>query len=177
MSPAPLDYYQTHRQPPLLVLNLLVSYSLILSESSATLATLDNSSIHNAQPRHWWSSWHGRGRNFYQLLQASSRSPEPTTSAGPRAVIVRNCIDGHTRVMNNYFSNQPVHNDKMFQHCFWMSKDLFNHLCVDLQNHHCFWELKEVSRSPFFLFKMQLNLIHKLTFLFQDCCGQIGLSP
>jgi hypothetical protein len=33
---------------------------------------------------------------FYQLLQASSRSPEPTTSAGLRAVIVPNCIDGHT---------------------------------------------------------------------------------
>ena len=115
---------------------------------------------------------------LFQLLQKEAlRSPESRMPAGPREVIIQNCIAGHQRLMDNYFSAQPVYNDQMFQCCFRMSKDLFNRLCMDLQKNHCFWELKAVS-ATIFLFKKFLYLTHASDFLFvQDCCGQIGLSP
>jgi hypothetical protein len=115
---------------------------------------------------------------LFQLLQQEALcSLESRMPAGPREVIIQNCIAGHQHLMDNYFSVQPVYNDQMFQRCFWMSEDLFNLLCVDLQQHHCFWELKAVS-TTIFLFKTFLYLTHASEFLFvQDCCGQIGLSP
>jgi hypothetical protein len=78
---------------------------------------------------------------LFQLLQQEAlRSPKSRMPAGPREVIIQNCIAGHQRLMDDYFLVQPVYNDQMFQRHFWMSKDLFNRLCVDLQQHHCFWQ-------------------------------------
>jgi hypothetical protein len=48
---------------------------------------------------------------FQLLQQEASRSPESRMPAGPRKVTIQNCIAGHQRPMDNYFSAQPVYND------------------------------------------------------------------
>ena len=49
---------------------------------------------------------------LFQLLQQEALcSPETRIPAGSREVIIQNRIAGHQRLMEDYFSAQPVYND------------------------------------------------------------------
>jgi hypothetical protein len=84
------------------------------------------------------------------LLNRIARPPIIRNPDIPRAVIMRNRIEGHARLMKDYFVALPVYNNRMFERRFRMSRHLFNCLCEDLQRHHRFWLLKAVS-TCFFL--------------------------
>jgi hypothetical protein len=84
------------------------------------------------------------------LLNRVARPPIISNLDIPGAVIMRNCIKGHARLMKYYFFASLVYNNRMFERQFRMSRHLFNCLCEDLQRHHYFWLLKAVS-TWFFL--------------------------
>jgi hypothetical protein len=60
---------------------------------------------------------------------------------GPQEIILWNHIAGNKRLMADYFVNLPVYHNQIFKLCFRMSKNLFNWLCNDLQQHNWlpFW--------------------------------------
>jgi hypothetical protein len=82
---------------------------------------------------------------FFQLLNSISSASERTARAGHRAVIHRKRLQGHTRLMKDYFIANPVYHNCMFERRFRMSKRIFDTLCQDLQQHHRFWILKAVG--------------------------------
>ncbi|KAI7961814.1 hypothetical protein MJO28_002303 [Puccinia striiformis f. sp. tritici] len=87
------------------------------------------------------------------LLNSDSSPPERRTTNGLKAIILRERVEGHKRLIQDYFAANPVYPDHLFERRFRMSKGIFDRLCQDLQTHDWFWVLKS------------------------DCCGQVGLSP
>ncbi|EFP93801.1 uncharacterized protein PGTG_19846 [Puccinia graminis f. sp. tritici CRL 75-36-700-3] len=87
-----------------------------------------------------------------RLLAAAARPIPRMIQIGDREIILRNRIAGNECLMANYFVKRPVYPNRIFERRFRMSKNLFNQICSDLQQHDRFWILKE------------------------DCCGQMGLS-
>jgi hypothetical protein len=74
---------------------------------------------------------------FLRLL-ASIRRPRsgPTSnSSNERAVILRDQLASHERLIKDYFSKNPVYNERMFERCFRMSRSLFEKIGRDLQEH------------------------------------------
>ncbi|KAA1096459.1 hypothetical protein PGT21_017368 [Puccinia graminis f. sp. tritici] len=55
---------------------------------------------------------------FYCLLNSVSRPPERRALEGPRMVIHRDRIAGHKRLMADYFDENPVYNNRMFERRF-----------------------------------------------------------
>ncbi|KAI7944969.1 hypothetical protein MJO28_010664 [Puccinia striiformis f. sp. tritici] len=87
------------------------------------------------------------------LLNSDSSPPERRTTNGLKAIILRERVEGHKRLIQDYFAANPVYPNHLFERRFRMSKGIFDCLCQDLQTHDRFWVLKS------------------------DCCGQVGLSP
>jgi hypothetical protein len=50
----------------------------------------------------------------------------PRNQTGERAVILRNRMGGHKRLMKDYFVEFPVYNNWMFERRFRMSRQLFD---------------------------------------------------
>jgi hypothetical protein len=63
---------------------------------------------------------------FYCLLNSVSRPPERRAPEGPRTVIHRDRIEGHKRLITDYFSETPVYNNRMFERRFQMSRGIFD---------------------------------------------------
>ncbi|PLW47037.1 hypothetical protein PCASD_03959 [Puccinia coronata f. sp. avenae] len=75
---------------------------------------------------------------FLRLL-ASIRRPRlgPTSNSNnERAVILRDQLAGHERLLKDYFSEHLVYNERMFERCFRMSRSLFEKIGRDLQEHN-----------------------------------------
>jgi hypothetical protein len=89
-----------------------------------------------------------------RLLAAVAQPIPRVIQTGPQEIIPWNWIAGNKNLMADYFLNRPVYHNQIFELCFWMSKNLFNWLCNDLQQHNQFWVLKAVSKyhGPFDIF-------------------------
>jgi hypothetical protein len=62
-------------------------------------------------------------------------------------VILRDRLAGHERLIKDYFSENPVYNERMFERRFRMSRSLFEKIGRDLQEHNRFWIQKAVSKQ------------------------------
>ena len=75
---------------------------------------------------------------FLRLLNGASQSTAASNPSAERAVILRNRLAGHDRLMKDYFTEYPIYNGRMFARRFRMSRNMFERICGDLQAHHQF---------------------------------------
>ncbi|KAK7243211.1 hypothetical protein RIF29_38001 [Crotalaria pallida] len=85
--------------------------------------------------------------------QREEQAGSSTRRTGKRRHIERNREEGHTRLFNDYFSEQPVYTDEQFRRRFRMSKHVFLRNVQALGEHDEYFQLRV------------------------DGCGRQGLSP
>ena len=87
------------------------------------------------------------------------------------------CEQGHEKLYQDYFSEKPTYQAKLFERQFCMSKTLFLQILNNLQKHHPYWIQSKVG--TFFFLKKEKETVVNLFIVslhFQDCCGRLGLS-
>lgn len=107
---------------------------------------------------------------IFLQLQLISWSMTPHLLNWEKQVILRNCLAGNKSLMNNNFVDYPIYNNRKFEQQFCMSKNLFERIFHDLQEHHQFWILRVVS---FTVWLSWLQIEANVFLLFRIAVGRL----
>ncbi|KAL1216805.1 hypothetical protein V5N11_025297 [Cardamine amara subsp. amara] len=73
-------------------------------------------------------------RGFQNCLEGCVNRQAAKKSKKKRAYIERGREEGHIRLLNDYFGDQPIYPDRLFRRRFRMNKRLFLHIVQRLSN-------------------------------------------